>query len=331
VAELEPVECSGVTISNATLHNFDEINRLGVRVGDKVVLERAGDVIPKVVKVVESARTGQEKKFKLPERCPFCSGEIIKEKEEEVAYRCSNMSCPAQIEKKLLHFASRPAMDIEGMGEAVVRQLIGKGMVEDFADLYFLKESDLLTIELFKEKKARNLVKGIEMSKTRSLSRLLFAFGIRHVGEKAAQVLAERFHAMDRLARAESREISAIHEIGEVIAASVYDFFRQKETKRWIEKLRKARVNMVEPKRTGTSSKLAGQVFVLTGELEGFSRHQASERLKLLGASVSSSVSKKTSCVVVGAHPGSKYELAKKFKIPVLDEKAFGELLGESL
>lgn len=330
VAELEPVECNGVTISNATLHNFDEIERLGVKIGDKIVLERAGDVIPKVVKVVTSVRSGKEKKFHLPLKCPFCGGDIVKEKEEEVAYRCVNFFCGAQMEKRIIHFASRAAMDIEGMGEAVVRQLIAKGMVRDFADIYTLKKDDFLKLELFKDKKAQNLIAGIEAGKERPLSRLLFAFGIRHVGEKAAQVLAQRFSTIDNLKEAAVFEMSAIHEIGDVIARSVYDFFRQKDTIILIDKLKRLHVNTRQPKETTVSLALAGMSFVFTGELEGLSRGEAQARVKESGGIVSSSVSKKTTYVVVGKDPGSKYAKALKLKVPILNEKGFKKIIGET-
>lgn len=329
VAELEPVECSGVTISNATLHNFDEIKRLGVKIGDKIILERAGDVIPKVVKVVMSVRTGQEKEFYLPSKCPFCGGAIVKEKEQEVAYRCLNFFCSAQLEKRVVHFASRGAMDIEGMGEAVVRQLITKGMVKDCADIYFLRKEDFLKLELFKDKKAVNLIAGIENSKKRPLSRLLFAFGIRHVGEKAAQVLAERFETIENLKEATVLQMSAIHEIGDVIAQSVNDFFRRKEAAVLINKFKKACVNMRQPKQKNVSTVLAGMIFVFTGELEGFSRQEARARIKEAAGAVSSSVSKNTSYVVAGHDPGSKYRQAKKLNVPILDEAGFKKMIGE--
>ena len=329
VAELEPVECAGVTISNATLHNFDEIERLGVRIGDRVVLERAGDVIPKVVRVVTSARTGKEKKFQVPKQCLSCGGKVIKEKEEEVAYRCINPSCPAQIEKRLIHFASRTAMDIEGMGEAVVLQLVEKNMVKDFADIYALKKEDFLRLELFKDKKAQNLTDGIQASKKRPLSRLLYAFGIRHVGEKVAEVLAKRYNTLDNLMKVSREDLSSIYEIGEVIANSVYDFFRQKETLKIVEKLKKAGVNTEEPKQEKIVSALSGKAFVFTGELESFTRSEAQRRLKELGAEASSRVTKKTDYCVVGKNLGSKFDKAKKLNIPMITESEFKKLIGE--
>ncbi len=330
VAELEPIECSGVTISNATLHNFDEVKRLGIKIGDKIILERAGDVIPKVVKVVVSARTGEEKVFRLPSKCPFCGGDIVKEKDEEVAYRCLNFLCRAQMEKRIIHFASRAAMDIEGMGEAVVRQLIAKGMIGDCADIYTLQKEDFLKLELFKDKKAQNLIVGIENSKQQPLSRLLFAFGIRHVGEKAAQVLARRFRTIEVLQKAEKTQMSIIHEVGDVIAGSVYDFFRRKETAVLIKKLKNAHLNMCQPEEKVFSGALAGLTFVFTGELEDFTRGEAEAKVREFSGDVSSGVNKKTSYVVAGESPGSKYEKAKRLKVSILDEAGFKKLIGES-
>jgi len=327
VAELEPVECAGVIISNATLHNFDEIKRLDVRCKDRVILERAGDVIPKVIKVVTSARAGHEKKIQVPLACPSCGAKVVKEKQDEVAYRCINLSCPAQIEKHLIHFASRGAMDIEGMGESVVHQIAEKGLVRDFADIYRLKNEDLLKLELFKEKKAQNLLDGIDASKSRPLSRLLFAFGIRHVGEKASEVLADKFKTIDSLLAASFDEISSIHEVGDVIARSVSDFFRQKETIRLIDKLKKAGVSMRQPKTEKISSLISGKAFVFTGELSSFSRSQAEELVKRLGARVSSAISNKTDYCVAGRDPGSKFDKAKKLKVTILDEAGFKKIM----
>jgi len=328
VAELEPVACAGVTISNATLHNFDEITRLGVHEGDRVLLERAGDVIPKVVKVVAHGHGGDKKVSYVPVKCPSCGAAVIKEKEEEVAYRCVNPLCPAQVERRLIHFASRAAMDIEGMGEAVVQQLVRQKLVRDFSDIYHLTKNDFLKLELFKEKKAQNLYEGIQQSKTRPLSRLLFGLGIRHVGEKAAEVLARTFGTMDQLANASLDDLLKIHEVGEAIASSVYGFFHRKETSVLIGKLRQAGLNMKESSRQ-TSTALAGKTFVFTGELKRLARRAAEELVTSLGGTVASSVSKKTSFVVVGDDPGSKYDKARKLHVPILDEQAFYHMTGE--
>jgi len=327
VAELEPVECGGVTIKHATLHNFDEIRRLGVKIGDRVVLERAGEVIPKIIKVTESVRTGKERSFKIPVKCPACGGGITKEKEEEVAYRCVNPSCPAQLERGLTHFAARSAMDIEGLGESAAAQLVKNNMIRDFADIYFLKKEDLLRLELFKDKKAQNLLEALEKSKTQPLSRLLYAMGIRHVGEKAAFVLAERFTSMDRIMASKKEAFDAIHEIGSVMAESVENFFRQEGTKKLIAKLKKAGLNMSEPKRKAGGRTLSGKTFVFTGELAGFGRQEAERLVRELGGSAGSSVSGNTDFVVAGESPGSKYDKAKKLGIKIIDEKTFREMV----
>jgi len=327
VALLEPVECGGVTIARATLHNFDEIARLDVRKGDRVVIERAGEVIPRVVKVIKTVRKGKEKVFEIPDRCPECGEKIKKEKEEEVACRCINPSCPAQIERKLLHFASRDAMDIEGMGESVVKGLVESKMVSDFIDIYFLTVPDFLKLPLFAEKKAAKLVDAIRQSRSRSLERLLFALGIHHVGEKAARLLAERFGSMDALVNAERDEIEAISEIGPVIADTVAEFFGRGKTKELIEKMKKAGLNLREDRKEKGRQTLYGRIFVFTGELEKWTRSEAESIVRELGGETSSSVSKNTSCVVIGKEPGSKYDKAKKLGVPVISEQEFAKLI----
>jgi len=327
VAELEPVKCAGVIIKNATLHNFDEIERLGVKIGDRVILERAGEVIPKIIKVVESVRTGKEKSFKIPMKCPVCKGEIDKEKAEEVAFRCINPSCMAQLERGLVHFASRSAMDIEGLGESVVEQLVKNKKVKDFADIYFLRKEDFLKLELFAEKRAENLVKAIDKSRKQPLSRLLFALGIRHVGEKAAYVLAQRFGTLEKVRSAKQDELVAIHEIGSVMADSIEHFFKQESAKRLIAKFVKAEMNAKEPESKASSSSLAGKTFVFTGELSGFTRQEAQRLVRDLGADAVSSVSSKTDFVVAGASSGSKLNKAKKLGVKVISEKEFKDII----
>lgn len=329
VAILEPVECAGVNISNATLHNFDEMERLDIKIGDQVIIERAGDVIPKVIKVLKEKRCGKERRFRLPEKCPSCSGKIVKGKEEEVAYRCINNLCPAQVEKGIIHFASRAAMDIEGLGEAVVHQLVERKMVEDLVDIYYLKKEDFLKLDLFKEKKAQNLINGIEESKNRPLSRLLFGLGIRHVGERAAEVIADRFSTLDRIACADLKEMSSIHEIGDVIAGSVYSFFRQKKVHSLIDKLKKAGLKTNQPKNEKKDNSLSGKTFVFTGELQGYSRNDAQKRVKDMGAKVSSSVSRNTDYCVSGAEPGSKIEKAASLNVKILNESEFKKMIGD--
>ncbi|MDD5236900.1 MAG: NAD-dependent DNA ligase LigA, partial [Candidatus Omnitrophica bacterium] len=270
VAELRPVECAGVTIKHSTLHNFDEIKRLGLKIGDRVVIERAGEVIPKIVKVVESARKGKESVFHIPTACPACGAKIAKEKEEDVAYRCINPSCPAQLERGLVHFASRTAMDIEGMGESLVEQLVKKKMVSDFADIYFLKKEDLMKLDLFKDKKADNLLTAIENSKRQPLSRLIYALGIRHVGEKAAFVLAREFKTLDNLIQAKREEFDVIYEVGLVMAGSTEEFFRQDSTRKLIRKLKDAGVNTKEEPMKIKKTALSEKTVVFTGELASF-------------------------------------------------------------
>lgn len=326
VAELEPVECGGVVIARATLHNFDEVERLGVKIGDTVLIERAGEVIPKIIKVIETKRTGNEKKPKVPEKCPVCNQPIVKAKEEDVAWRCINPSCPAHLENGLVHFAKREAMDIEGLGDAAVVQLISKKMVSDFADIYYLKKDDLLELELFKDKKAQNLLDAITKSKTRPLSRLLFGLGIRNVGEKSAIVLAEKFMTLDDLMRADVDDLQKIYEVGPVVAESVVKFFALPETKKLVEKLKKAGVNMKEEIKTGPKI-LENKTFVFTGELKNFSRTDAEAKVREFGGNAASSVSQKTDFVVTGDNPGSKYNRAKKLGIKIISENDFLEMI----
>jgi len=323
-AELKPVECGGVIIKNATLHNFDEIRRLKIKEGDRVLIERAGDVIPKVVKVVKSEGRS---KFLIPGACPECSGKVLKEKEEDVAYRCINPSCPAQLERGLLHFASRQAMDIQGLGESVVAQLVKLKLVRDFADIYKLKEEDLFKIELFKERKARNLLSAIEDSKKQSLSRLIYSLGIRHVGEKAAYVLARRFKALDNLLTAKREDLEKIYEVGPVMAESIVDYFSGASTKKLIQDLRGAGLNFKEAVSEVKATPLTGKAIVFTGELKNYSRLQAEELVRQVGGSPSSAVSKSTDLIVLGANPGSKYDKARKLGVKVINEDKFKEML----
>ena len=325
VAELDPVPCAGVTIKHATLHNFDEIERLGVKKGDRVLIERAGEVIPKVVKVVQSAG---KKAPAIPKICPVCSGKVIKEKEEDVAYRCINPSCPAQLERGILHFSSRSAMDIEGMGEAVVKQLVELKVLHNFAGIYQKINKDvLLKLELFKDKKAQNLLDAIEKSKRQPLSRLIFALGIRHVGEKAAYVLAQRFRTMDGLLRAKKEDLDAIYEVGEVLSGSVADFFKQPQTIKLLDDLRRANLNFSEPESGPRSSLLSGKTLVFTGELKSFSRRQAEELVRSLGGDAASSVSQNTDFLVAGEKPGSKFSKAKRLAVKIISEEQFKEMI----
>ena len=325
VAELKPVECAGVTIRHATLHNFDEIKRLNVKEGDRVLIERVGDVIPKIVKVMQSKG---KHAFIIPKACPVCKGKVIKDKEEDVAYRCINPSCPAQIERGLMHFASRAAMDIEGMGEAVVEQLVRKGWVKDFAGIYSLTKEKLLKLELFKDKKAQNLLEAIEKSKKQPLSRLIYGLGIRHVGEKAAYVLAHKFVTLDNLMKAKQEDFDAIYEVGSVMAESIVDFFKQESTQYLIKKLKDADLNLQEKITPIKKSPLTGKTVVFTGELKIFSRSEVERLVRRFGGNATSNVSKNTDFVVFGENPGSKYNKAKKLGIKIINEEEFSRLIG---
>ncbi|MBP6920822.1 MAG: NAD-dependent DNA ligase LigA [Candidatus Omnitrophica bacterium] len=323
-AELRPVECSGVIIKAATLHNFDEIKRLGVREGDRVLIERAGDVIPKIVKVIEH-RGGSMPL--IPRKCPVCHGTVVKEKEQDVAYRCINPSCPAQLARGLLHFASRGAMDIEGMGEAVVEQVVALGLVKSIADVYRLTGRDIGRLELFKEKKTENLLAAVEKSKSAPLSRLIYALGIRHVGEKAAFVLAERFGSLEAVAQARREDLESIPEIGPVISESLADFFSQEQTRQLLKDLKDYGVNMTAERVKTVANRLTGKKVVFTGELSGFTRQDAEERVRRSGGYAVSSVSKETDFVVAGDHPGSKARKARELGIPVINENEFQRML----
>jgi DNA ligase (NAD+) len=325
-AELEPVNLSGTTVSRATLHNADEIGRKDIRIGDTVVIEKGGEIIPKVVRVVTEKRTGKEKPFRMPEACPTCGGKLRRD-EEEVAWRCENVACPAQLKRTLEHFAGRGAMDIEGLGTVMVEALVDKGLVKDYGDLYSLKMKDLLALERMGEKSASNLLAGIEASKERPYERVLFALGIRHVGLTAARVLAERFPSLDELIKATPEAIDEIPGVGTTIAQSLGDFLSRKSNLAVIAKLREAGVRMkAEKEGTGKPKKLAGKTFVLTGTLKRCSREEASEKIIALGGRTSDSVSKKTHYLVVGADPGSKLKRARTLSVKILTEEEFEAL-----
>ena len=323
-AQLRPVECSGVIISSATLHNFDEIERLGLREGDRVLIERAGDVIPKVIKVVE--QKGKHP-YNKPKKCSACGERIVKEKAEDVAYRCINSDCPAQLERALLHFASRDALDIEGLGVAVITQLVELKLLISLADIYKLKINDLLQLELFKEKKANNLLAAIQKSKAQSLARLIFALGIRHVGQKAAYTLAQEFTDMDKLMQAKFEDLDRIPEIGEVMARTIVEYFSLSQTKRLIRELKNSGVNMRQEILKVKANKLTGKTLVFTGQLDGYSRAQAEELVRQSGGSSASSVSSKTDFLVAGESTGTKFNKAKELGIKIISEQEFKEMI----
>jgi len=324
VAELEPVPCAGVMISRATLHNFDEVLRLGVNAGDRVLLERAGDVIPKIVKVVEKHSKGT---FVLPKVCPSCHGKIRKVKEIDVAYRCLNPSCPKQMERLLVHFAGRGAMDIEGLGESVVEELLGKELVKDLADIYFLKKEQLLDLDLFADKKADNLLKAIIVSKSRPLSKFLFGLGIGNIGVKASVNLAGHFGSLDAIINASVEELQAIDEVGPVMAKSVGEYFHQPQVKKLLAKFKAAGLNFLEPKKQISGNRLEGKKFVFTGELAGISRQEAGLWVQDQGGKVIASVSKSLDYLVVGENPGSKLPQARQLGIKILNQKDFERMV----
>jgi DNA ligase (NAD+) len=326
VALLEPVFLGGVTIGRVTLHNEEEVARKDVRRGDTVVVERGGDVIPKVVGVVPEKRPADAAAWTPPTQCPVCGADLIKP-EGEVDRRCPAASCPAQIEQRLQHFAGRGAMDIEGLGDALVHQLVERGLVKSFVDLYLLTLEQLVELERMAEKSARNVLGQIEASKRRELHRLVFGLGIRFVGERAARLLARRFRSLDAIARATVEEIDAIYEIGPVVARSVGDWFAEEANRELVRRLTEAGLNTVETGQEPVSQAFQGQQFVLTGGLQTMTRDEAKAAIETRGGRVTSSVSRKTDYVVYGADPGSKLEKARELKVACLDEEAFRNLL----
>jgi DNA ligase (NAD+) len=325
VAVLEPVQVGGVTVSRSTLHNMDEIERLGLQIGDTVLIERAGEVIPHVLKVVKEGKN--RKPFRMPKHCPEC-GSTIHHVEGEVAYRCVNAACPAKRKESILHFAGRHAMNIDGLGEKIVDQLVDKGLVKDVADLYALKEDEVAGLERMAEKSAQNLLEEIEASKKNSLERLIYALGVQFVGERTGQLLAEHFSSLEELAAAQEEELEEVPEVGPKVAASIVEFFSEPANRQLIKKLNKAGVHPTAEKRVVKSQKLAGKSFVFTGTLAKRSREGAGELVVQHGGKVSGSVSKKTDYVVVGTGPGSKYDKAKELGVTIVTEQEFEKLLG---
>jgi DNA ligase (NAD+) len=328
VAHLEKVALAGSMVARATLHNEEEVARKDVRVGDTVRIEKGGDVIPKVVEVVKERRPAQAVPWSPPDACPKCGTPAVRP-EGEVDRRCPNAACPAQLEERLKHWAARTAMDVEGLGEVRVRQLVTSGLVKDFADLYRLRMEDLLGFGKDVELSSRNLLDGIQASKERELRRLLFGLGIRFVGERAAALLARRFGSLDGLAAATLEELTAVPEIGPVVAGSVREWFDQEVNRELIERLRAEGVRLADERggEAATPQFLAGRQFVLTGELSGLTREAAKAALEARGARVTSSVSKKTSFVVAGANAGSKLDKARELGVPVIDEVRLQEWL----
>jgi DNA ligase (NAD+) len=325
VAVLEPVQVGGVTVSRSTLHNMDEVERLGLHIGDTVLIERAGEVIPHVLKVMKEGKN--RKPFKMPKTCPEC-GSKVHRVEGEVAYRCVNAGCPAKRRESLLHFAGRHAMNIDGLGDKIVDQLVEKNLVKDVADLYSLKLETVAELDRMAEKSAQNLLAEIEVSKKNSLSRLIYALGIQFVGERTGQLLAEHFSSLPEFADATEEQLIEVPEVGPKVASSIVEFFSEAANRQLIKKLEKAGVRPTAERRVVKSDKLAGKSFVFTGGLANRSREEAGEIVKQHGGSVSGSVSRKTSYVVVGTDPGSKYDKAKELGVPILTEPEFEKLLG---
>jgi DNA ligase (NAD+) len=330
VAVLEPVKLSGTTISRSTLHNEDELRRKDVRVGDTVLIERSGDVIPNVVSVMKEHRSGKTRPFVWPARCPACGSAVFKP-EGEVISRCVNPSCPAKIRESILHFASRRAMDIDGLGDALVDQLLAAKLVRTIPDLYGLTYERLVELERMGPKSSENLLGQIERSKHRDLDRVVFALGIRHVGERMAQVLAGRFRSLDALAGASENELTAVEDVGPKVAESIRFFFVQPENVELIQRLKEAGVNMkaLGAKSSGRPRPLEGQAFVITGTLSGFTREEAQRALEAQGARVTSSVTSKTACLVAGESPGSKLDKASALGVKVIGEAEFRKLVGK--
>ena len=325
VAVLKPVKVAGVTISRATLHNEDEIKRLGVKIGDTVIVARAGDVIPDIIKVLLELRTGEEKEFKIPGKCPVCGNKIIRPKGEAIS-RCSNPNCFAQKKQYFYHFISKGAFDIEGLGPKIIDKLIDAGLVSDSADLFNLKEGDLLPLEGFAEKSAKNLIRAIQSKKEISLARFIYSLGIRNVGEETAVSLAHHFLVLNKLKGAKLQELQEVEDIGPIVAKSIYSWFRQKRNREFLEKLERI-VRIMNHKSRIKNKKLEGKKFVLTGGLETMTRDEVKQKIRDFGGEISESISKNTDFVIVGSDPGSKYDKAKKLGIKTLTEQEFYDYL----
>jgi DNA ligase (NAD+) len=326
VAVMEPVKVGGVEVSRATLHNQDEIDKKDVRIGDTVIIQRAGDVIPEVVQVITSKRKGPEKKFKMPSKCPVCGSEVIR---EEAIHRCIGLDCPAQLKGRIKHFASKRAMDIDGLGTKLTDQLVDKGLVKDVADIYYIKKEDFIALERMADKSAQNIIDAIEKSKTKPLSKFLYALGIRHVGETTAEDLARHFQKLDDFFQLSEEDLMMVEGIGPEVAASFHQFFRDKKNRESIERLKKAGVKVIEPK-VKEKGKLARKTFVFTGTLKAYGRDEVRNLVESLGGMTVSSVSKKIDFVVVGEDPGSKFDKAKELGIKTLTEEEFKKMIGYS-
>ena len=326
VALLDPVRVGGVEVSRATLHNEDELRKKDVRIGDTVVIQRAGDVIPEVVKVITSNRSGRETPFELPSQCPVC-GSRVERAEGEAIHRCTGIACPAQIKENLAHFVSKGGMDVDGLGYKHLEQMVDKGIIKDQADLYFLKKDDLMKMERMGDKLAENLLNAIDKSRKPGLTNLIYALGIRNVGYHLAGVLAKHFGSIETLGKQDVAELAQVHEIGPIVAESINSFFHNPKNLRVLEKLAKGGVKFPVEKVKAKATPLLGKRFVLTGALESLTRAEARKQIEQLGGRVASSVSRKTDFVIVGKDPGSKYDEASRLGIKTLNEDEFKELV----
>jgi len=326
MAILEPVKVAGSTISKTTLHNEDFIKEKGLKIGDTVIIQKQGDVIPEVIRVVEEKRTGKEKKFAMPGECPVCGAPAVR-LDGESATRCIGIECPAQLLRSIVHFVSKESMDIDGLGYKIVEQLIDKGLIKNIADIYSLKLEDIASLKKNGKKFAQNLVDAIENSKKQELYHLITALGIKQVGVKAAKVLAKKYKSIDKLMEAELEELVLVDDVGEITANNIYDFFRQDQTIDMIEKLKAAGVNMNIEEEEGIDNRFEGKIFVLTGSLEKFTRKQAEDLIEKFGGKTSSSVSKKTSYVLAGEEAGSKLTKAQELGVNIITENDFEEMI----
>ncbi len=326
-AVLEPVRLAGTTVSKATLHNIDFIRERDIRIGDTVIVQKAGEIIPEVLSVDKSARNGSETEFAMPKLCPVCGAPVVRD-DGEAAYRCTGIECPAQLVRNIIHFASKGAMDIEGLGPALVQSLIESGLIKSEADLYYLSEDDVASLDRMGKKSAENLISAIEKSKENDLSKLITALGIRHVGANSAKLIASRFKSMDALLAASADEIASIDDVGAIMAESIVEFLSQQQTIHTISRLKAAGVNM-ECGTAAAGTKFAGMTFVLTGSLENYTRSEAAAVIESLGGKVSSSVSKKTSIVVAGDEAGSKLDKAEKLGVKIIGEEEFSALISQ--
>ena len=326
MAILEPVKVAGSTISKTTLHNEDFVKEKGLKIGDRVIIQKAGDVIPEIVEAVVSKRTGEEKDFEMPKVCPVCGAEAVRE-EGEAAVRCTGIECPAKLYRNLVHFVSREAMNIDGLGENIIGVLLEKKMISNIADIYDLKFEDIASLKKNGKKFAQNLIDSINASKENDLYRLITAFGIRHVGVKAAKILAKTYNDIDNLAEADVENLSQVEDIGPIVANSIREFFEQEQTKDLISRLKQAGVNTQRLKEDDEDERFAGKTFVLTGSLENFSREEASNIIEKFGGKTSSSVSKKTSYVLAGEDAGSKLTKAQSLGVTIITEQEFADMI----